>query len=192
MKKNVIIAIITVSILALGGAGYVYTTNQNEKEASSLAAEKLAMDKKTESDAMAKSSETTAKTDDSMAVADTTLKSDTMVKPEQESAMTKASAYVTLANFNKDKIVYNDYKKIYFFHAPWCPICKAIDEDIVSDTSQIPTGTVFIKTDFDSNTELKQKYGVNNQYTFVQVDNNENELKQWNATTLDKAIAGIQ
>ena len=105
---------------------------------------------------------------------------------------TPAKSYATLAEFNADKSVYDANKKIYFFHAPWCPICKAIDTDIMSDTSQIPSGTTFIKTDFDSNIELRQKYGVTYQYTFVQVDNDGNEVKQWNTTTLDKAISGIQ
>jgi thiol-disulfide isomerase/thioredoxin len=112
--------------------------------------------------------------------------------PAPTPAPTPIERYVTLASFNADASLYNSQKKVYFFHAPWCPICKSIDEDISSDTSQIPSGTTFIKTDYDSNTSLRQKYGVTYQYTFVQVDNNGNELKQWSATNLDKAIAGIQ
>ena len=183
-----------VVVLALGGAGYAYNNSQNEKEASSLAAEKVAMEKKVADDKMAMEKEaseaTMEKTDEAMTKSDEVMvKDDTATA---ETAMIKAPSYTTLADFNKDPSVYKDNKKVYFFHAAWCPICRGIDEDISSDISQIPSGTTFIKTDFDTSTSLRQKYGVTTQYTFVQVDSSGNEVKQWNATTLDKAIAGIQ
>lgn len=187
MQKNLLIGTAVVVVLALGGAGYAFNNSQNEKEASSLAAEKVAMEKKVADDKMAMEKEaseaTMEKTDEVMTKSET---------PAAETVMVKASAYTTLSDFDKDPTVYKDNKKVYFFHAPWCPICRGIDEDIASDTAQIPSGTTFIKTDFDSSTSLRQKFGVTTQYSFVQVDNDGNELKQWNATSLDKAIAGIQ
>ncbi len=195
MRKNLMIGtVVGVAILAVGGAGYVYTSNQNEKELSSLAAEKLAMEKKDSDDKTAMEinpSEVSAdKTEDAMVKTDEAMKKDEA--PSEDTVMVKASSYTTLADFDKDPSIYKDDKKVYFFHAPWCSICQGIHNDISSDTSQIPTGTTFIKTDFDSSTSLRQKYGVTTQYTFVQVDNNGNELKQWSATNLDNAIAGIQ
>lgn len=195
MRKNLMIGTaVAVAILAVGGAGYAYTSNQNEKETSSLAAEKVAMEKKVADDKMTlekdasgttieKTDEVVTRTEEVMAKAET---------PAAETVMVKAPSYTTLVDFDKDPSIYKDNKKVYFFHAPWCSICQGIHNDISSDTSQIPTGTTFIKTDFDSSTSLRQKYGVTTQYTFVQVDNNGNELKQWSATNLDKAIAGIQ
>lgn len=106
--------------------------------------------------------------------------------------ISKVETYISLADFESNKDSYNNQKKVYFFHAGWCPICKSIDEDITSDTSQIPDGTTFIKTDFDTSTNLRKKYGVTTQYSFVQVDNDGNEIAQWSATNLDKAIAGIK
>ena len=177
--------------LVTGGAGFVYNNNQNEKEASSLAAEKVAMEQKVADDKMATDKEASMeKTDEVMSKPDEVMtKTET---PAAETVMVKAPSYTTLADYDKDPSVYKDNKKVYFFHAAWCPICRSIDEDITSDPSQIPTGTTFIKTDFDTATSLRQKYGVTTQYSFVQVDGSGNEVKQWNATTLDKAIAGIQ
>ncbi len=103
-----------------------------------------------------------------------------------------AERYITLEHYTSDQSSYQDFKKVYFFHASWCPICQSIESDILKDTTVIPENTVFIKTDFDSNTDLRQKYGVTYQYTFVQVDNEGNELKQWSATNLTRALAGIQ
>ena len=116
---------------------------------------------------------------------------DATEKTEDDVMMKKSETYVTLSDFNTNKTSYDEQKKVYFFHASWCPICKSIDEDISSDPTQIPSNTTFIKTDFDTSTELRQKYGVTSQYTFVQVDTEGNEVDQWSATSLDKAIAGI-
>lgn len=180
MNKKLIFSISTVALIVVVGSGYMYNNSQNKKEASALATEKLAMEKKSQP-------EPTAKVDNV----------DKMVKPDEVmvkdvAEMTKVSPYVTLADYSKDTEAYKDSKKVYFFHASWCSICQGIDKEITTDPSLIPTGTTFIKTDFDTNTELRQKYGVTTQYTFVQVDNSGNEINQWSAINLNKAVAGIQ
>lgn len=70
-------------------------------------------------------------------------------------------------------------KVILFFHAPWCPTCHALDADIRTHLSDIPLGVTILETDYDAQTALKQKYGVTIQGTFVQVDQNGNQLKKW-------------
>lgn len=57
---------------------------------------------------------------------------------------------------------------ILFFHAPWCPTCKAADTNFMKETA--PVNTVIFKTDYDSNTQLRQKYGVTFQHTFVSLN----------------------
>lgn len=57
---------------------------------------------------------------------------------------------------------------ILFFHAPWCPTCKAADANFLKETA--PTNTVVFKTDYDSNTDLRKKYGVTSQHTFVSLN----------------------
>jgi thioredoxin 1 len=117
---------------------------------------------------------------------------DQLATTSMENAATNNARYITLSEYNADKQAYSSNKKVYFFHASWCPICRAIEEDIESDESQIPEGTTFIEVDYDSSTALRQKYGVTYQYTFVQIDNEGNEQRQWSALNLDKAVAGIQ
>jgi len=180
MNKNIMVVIaIIAGVLLIGGGTLAYTNNQNDKkEIERVAIEKQAMEKEAmvKEDAM-KKDETMVKEDDTMTKDDT---------------MSKSGAYVTLADFNTNQSKYADSKKVYFFHASWCPICRGIDEDISADLSKIPSGVTLIKTDFDTSTELRQKYGVTTQYTFVQVDDNGNETAQWSATSLEKAIAGIK
>lgn len=103
----------------------------------------------------------------------------------------KGTGYITLTEYNSDPSKYSLSKKVYFFHASWCPICQSVDKEIVADPSRIPTDTVIIKTDYDSNTPLRQQYGVTYQYTFVQFDSSGGLLKKWSATSYDKVLAGI-
>ncbi|MBI4130589.1 thioredoxin family protein [Candidatus Roizmanbacteria bacterium] len=75
----------------------------------------------------------------------------------------------------------DDQKAVIFFHASWCPTCKAASEDFQSNIGQIPSDVTILKADYDTRTELKKKYGVVMQDTFVQVDSQGNALATWNS-----------
>lgn len=66
---------------------------------------------------------------------------------------------------------------LLFFHAPWCPSCRQIESEILSDG--VPDGVTIIKVDYDSHQDLRQKYGVTVQTTFVKVDASGNELEKF-------------
>jgi thioredoxin 1 len=76
-----------------------------------------------------------------------------------------------------------DGTNIIFFHAPWCPTCKAGEADINSNLTAIPAKFNILKTDFDTSTTLKQKYGVTSQSTFVKVDKDGNKISIGNGFT---------
>ncbi|WP_353828743.1 thioredoxin family protein [Agromyces sp. SYSU T0242] len=58
--------------------------------------------------------------------------------------------------------------KVLFFHATWCPNCRALDEQLRAEGA--PDGLTVFKVDYDSRTDLRQKYGVTMQTTVVYVD----------------------
>lgn len=58
--------------------------------------------------------------------------------------------------------------KVLFFHASWCPQCRTLDEELRSEGA--PDGLAVFKVDFDSRSDLRQKYGVTLQTTVVFVD----------------------
>lgn len=111
---------------------------------------------------------------------------------EADIAEVTPGRYVTLDEYQAAPDTYVSSTKVYFFHAPWCPVCKGIDEEIVADTSQLPDDVTLIKTDYDANTELRQKYGVTYQYTFVQVDDNGDLVKKYTATSYEAVVQGIE
>jgi thioredoxin 1 len=92
-------------------------------------------------------------------------------------AATPAGAYLTLAEYTGQAASRTGTKVVYFFHAPWCPTCRATEEAIARDG--IPTGLTVVKVDFDSETDLRRTYGVTTQHTFVQVDRSGGELATW-------------
>lgn len=57
---------------------------------------------------------------------------------------------------------------------------------------KIPENMVLMKTDYDTYTELKKKYGVTYQHTFVQVDENGNELTKWNGGGVNELEANLK
>ena len=83
-------------------------------------------------------------------------------------------------------------QKIIFFHAPWCPQCRALEASIKA--GQIPAGVTIIKTDYDSMQSLRQKYGVTIQTTLVKVDDQGNLIKKYVAydePTLDNLVKNL-
>ncbi len=88
-----------------------------------------------------------------------------------------AGAYLSTADYTEQAASRAGTKVVYFFHATWCPTCRATEEAIARDG--IPAGLTLVKVDFDSENDLRKKYGVTTQHTFVQVDASGAELAKW-------------
>ena len=88
-----------------------------------------------------------------------------------------AGAYLSKADYAEQAGSRAGTKVVYFFHAPWCPTCRATEKAIGRDG--IPAGLTLVKVDFDTENDLRKKYGVTTQHTFVQVDPSGDELTKW-------------
>lgn len=80
------------------------------------------------------------------------------------------------------------------FDATWCYVCDAIEENILN--GEIPSDLTIFKADFDTEIELRKKYGVTTQTTFVQVTPSGDEITKWvmydvNAG-IDEIVAKLQ
>lgn len=71
-------------------------------------------------------------------------------------------------DYRADVIAATPGTKILFFHAPWCPQCRKLEQSIKSGA--IPGGVTIIKVDYDSNQALRKKYGVTIQTSLVRVN----------------------
>jgi thiol-disulfide isomerase/thioredoxin len=114
-----------------------------------------------------------------------TLEKEARVPPALELAATR-SMYSLYA----PEVLMDGQTKVLFFHAAWCPVCRKADttlrdlynrgDDATMTFEELmevlPQYSVY-KVDYDTETELKAKYGVTYQHTYVLVDGQGNALK---------------
>lgn len=89
-----------------------------------------------------------------------------------------ASNYTDFSDENVKKAQENG-RTLLFFHANWCPTCRSAEKDIINNSSTLPTDLTIIKVNYDKETALKERYNITYQHTFVQIDENGNELAKW-------------
>ncbi len=85
-------------------------------------------------------------------------------------------AYVDI---NNTDIAELSGKIVLDFSATWCPSCRTFKKNVEDNLDAIPADLTLILVDYDSNTELKKKYAVVQQHTFVQIDNQGNQIQKW-------------
>lgn len=105
---------------------------------------------------------------------------------DNNSQNTNSGRYVIYSPDYLEK--YKDKTKVIYFFAAWCPTCKVANRDITENQNKIPENVVIIKTDYDTEKELKKKYNVTYQHTFVIVDDQGNEVTKWNGGGLDEIL----
>lgn len=85
----------------------------------------------------------------------------------------------TFSDYSADKLALaQNGTVVLFFHANWCPSCRSLENDINANLGSIPADTHILKLDYDTQTELKKKYGVVRQHTLVVVNADGSEVKK--------------
>lgn len=56
---------------------------------------------------------------------------------------------------------------LVFFHAPWCPVCKAQEPKVLAHLNGDAKDVVAFKADYDSSTELRREMKVEKQSTLI-------------------------
>jgi len=126
-----------------------------------------------------------------VSVSDLEIEEPMQVNSESRGDLSNAGSYETyvperLALADEGDVV------LYFF-ASWCPTCQALERDIIAHLADIPENVTILKVDYDTERELKKKYGVNYQHTFVQVDSQGNQIKKWvGSPTLAELVAQVE
>jgi hypothetical protein len=86
--------------------------------------------------------------------------------------MPSGSSYVDYSVYRTNPAAYAGRRVALFFWESWCPICHGDDEYIRGTIAygQFPRDLTIVRTNYDVETGLEQKYGVTSQATFVMVD----------------------
>ncbi len=82
----------------------------------------------------------------------------------------------------------SELRRVYFFHASWCPTCRSADRAFFDAADRIPDDVVLFKIDYDSSDQLKRKFGVTFQHTFVLVDSDGEQVAIWNGGDIERLI----
>lgn len=98
---------------------------------------------------------------------------------ETKSELTDPNSAGKYIEYSENVFANTEGSRILFFHAPWCPQCRSIEKDIVNNNPAIPEGNTIFKVDYDSNQDLRQRYGVTLQTTFIKVDTDGNLIKKY-------------
>lgn len=186
MNKTVITGLVAGgALLAVVGILYVMNSNSEQQQPETAQAEMM----KEDTDTMMEGEEGMEDTDAMMEKDDTMMpdEAETMMEDEEysDSMMEKEDAmmegegmYVTYSAEAFEEAA--DKKRVYFFHASWCPTCRTADEEFTSQSAEIPADVVVFKINYDEEATLKDEYGVTSQHTFVYVDESGNEIAKWN------------
>lgn len=102
----------------------------------------------------------------------------TVPTPTDKGSVSVAGAYIDYSQYQASGATTPTV--VLFFHATWCPTCRAADKAL--HEQGVPHGLTVVKVDYDSMTELRQRYGITQQHTFVLVDASGQELRKWSGS----------
>lgn len=105
---------------------------------------------------------------------------------------TPHGSYITYQEYLTSPDAYKNHKRIYFFRTNWCFACKIIAAEARANPTLIPENIAVIEVDFDTQAELRSKYDVTSQTTFVQVAADGTKLGQWHAQNFREAVAQVR
>ncbi len=172
MKNNLLIFGI-VGILVVGLVGFLILNGANNNDDAEM------MEK----------TEVMNKTDEA------SMEDDKMEKTQEE-MMEKHGEYVSYGTGVLEKSSEN--RRVLFFYANWCPTCRPADESFEDNESKIPAGVSLVRVNYNdieteqAETDLAKKYGVTYQHTFVQIDEQGNEIVKWNGGKIDELVKNLK
>ncbi|MDP3178456.1 MAG: thioredoxin family protein [Spirochaetaceae bacterium] len=75
-----------------------------------------------------------------------------------------------------------------FFSASWCPTCRSALKEIDARAKELEEVAILI-VDYDRSAELKKRYGIVSQHSFVRIDPTGTVLAAWNGGGVDEILA---
>jgi thiol-disulfide isomerase/thioredoxin len=107
--------------------------------------------------------------------------------PKATSPAVVAGSYVSYDAFTSNASDFAGGDVVLFFNASWCSTCQQAQRNL--EASGVPDGLTVVKVDYDSASDLRQKYGVTIQHTFVQIDEEGNQVAKWTGSSDGAEIA---
>lgn len=109
-------------------------------------------------------------------------------KPSAAEPAVPAGSYIDYADYQSDPQAFAGGDVVLFFNASWCPTCQEAVKNL--EPADFPDGLTVVSVDYDSNLDLRKKYGVTTQHTFVQVNPEGEEITKFTGATTIPQIQG--
>lgn len=107
---------------------------------------------------------------------------ETQQPQETEEPQALVGSYIPIEVYETSTETYANTKVVLFFNAAWCSTCKAARDNFKASLNDIPGDLTIVVVDFDDSQELRSRYEVTLQHTFVQIDANGEVLKKWSGS----------
>lgn len=128
---------------------------------------------------------------------------DTMMVETDGLTQSADTSETTTAKDSKTVQTYQDYspeafvaaagkRRVLFFHAAWCPSCRELNTELLSRAAELPSDVVVFKTNYDTESELKKKYGITYQHTLVQLNAAGETVTKWNGGGVAEILAALK
>ncbi len=109
---------------------------------------------------------------------------------DDAAGMSQAGEYVTYTVDAFDDAA--DQQRVLFFHAGWCPTCRRADRAFRDSASDIPEDVVLFRVNYDTQRDLRQRYAITYQHSFVLVDGRGEIVRRWAGGDIDRLLSELQ
>lgn len=131
------------------------------------------------------SNDDSTKQDQTEVVEDVTQNNAEAQQEESDTNSNKSAVLARYADYSEEtftKATEDNGKAVLFFAAlAWCPSCQAADRDFKANFNKVPSDVTILKVDYDTAKDMKQKYAITMQDSFIQVDSQRKEVTRWNS-----------
>jgi thiol-disulfide isomerase/thioredoxin len=111
--------------------------------------------------------------------------------PTEADMMMEVPPFIDFKDLDQVKRLATVKPTVLFFKASWCPSCVSAAKRFGEDSEELKDVNLVV-VDFDKSGELKVKYGVTYQHTFVQVSSDGSSIVKWNGGATDKLLTSIE
>jgi thioredoxin 1 len=113
-----------------------------------------------------------------------------MMETSPGPAMMSSGGKVTFTSLEDAQALAAAGPAVLFFHAGWCPTCRAAMRQIDARLAELGNISVVV-VDYDSNRKLRRQYGVTYQHTYVQIDGAGRKIALWNGGGVDGILSNV-
>lgn len=114
-----------------------------------------------------------------------------MMAQDEQTQNTSTEPFIEFQNLEHAQLIAAEGPTVLFFFASWCPSCRSAREEFTSRADELKSLNIIL-VDYDNSTDLKKKYGVTYQHTFVQIDETGEAIIKWNGGSTDKMLSTVQ